>query len=85
LDRRQGREGGRGDHRLDPVPFPADDETPTPPADDQHSRMWHAQNGRGCTGERDRGSTTAIGPRMTGRGITASPSRMPLDAGGMGA
>jgi len=37
-----------------------------PPADDQHSRQWHAQNGRGGTGERDRGSTT-------GRGIIASP------------
>ena len=36
------------------------------------------------TGERDRGSTTATGPRTTGQGITASlpPHRMPLDAEG---
>jgi len=63
----------RGCHRRDPAPFPADDGTPTPPADDQHSRQWHAQNDRWeGTGERDRGSTTAIGPLTTGRGITAS-------------
>jgi len=31
-------------------------------------------------GERDRGSATAIGPRTTGRGITASP--FPLDTAG---
>jgi len=73
LDRRRGREGGRGDHRTDPAPFPADDGTPTPPADDQHSRQWHAQNGWGVPGELDRGSTTTIGPRTTGRRITASP------------
>jgi len=76
-----GAKGGRGDHRPDPAPFPADDGTPTPPADDQHSRQWHAQNGRGGTGERDRGSTTAIGHRATGRGITAFP---PSDAAGRG-
>ena len=46
MDRRRGREGGRGDHRPDPAPFPADDGTPTLPADDQHSRQWHAQNGQ---------------------------------------
>jgi len=45
-----GAKGGRGDHRPDPVPFPADDGTPTPPADDQHSRQWHAQNSRGGYG-----------------------------------
>jgi len=66
--------GGRGDHRPDPALFPADDGTPTPPADDQHSRQWRAQNGRGeGTGERDRESATAIGPRTTGQGIAASP------------
>jgi len=41
-----GARRGRGDHRPDPAPFPTDDGTPTPPADDQHSRQWHAQNGR---------------------------------------
>jgi len=41
----------------------------SPPADDQHSRQLFAQNGRG---ESDRGSATAIGPRTTSRGITAS-------------
>jgi len=52
---------------------------PSPPADDQHSRQWRAQNGRGeGTGERDRGSATANGPRMMGRGITPS-RRTPLD------
>jgi len=71
---------GGGDHRSDPAPFPADDGTPSPPADDQHSRQWRAQNDRGeGTGERDRGSATAIGPRTTGRGITASH---PSDAAG---
>ena len=57
FDHRRGARRG-GDHRSDPAPFPADDGTPTPPADDQHSRQWHTQNGRGDTGERDRGSTT---------------------------
>jgi len=71
-----GARRGRGDHRLDPAPFPADDGTPSPPADDQHSRQWRAQNGRG---ERDRGSATAIGPQTTGQGITASPRRTSLD------
>ena len=67
-----GARRGRGDHRPDPAPFPADDGTPSPPADDQHSRQWCTQNGQGGGyGDRDRGSTTAIGPRMTGRGITA--------------
>ena len=48
---------GRGDHWLDP----ADDGTPSPPADDRHSGQWRTQNGRGKgTGERDRGSATAI-------------------------
>ena len=43
---------GRGDHRLDPASFPADDGTPSPPAGDQHSRQWRTQNGRGsATGE----------------------------------
>jgi len=80
LDRRREREGGRGDHRPDPAPFLADDGTPSLPADDQHSRQWRAQNGRGrVRGERDRGSATAIGPRTTGRGITASP---PSDTAG---
>jgi len=57
-----GAMGGRGDHRPDQAPFPADDGTPTPPADDQHSRQWHAQNGRGggirgsVTGEAQRPS-----------------------------
>jgi len=49
LDRRRRREGGRGDHRQDPAPFPdqapdpapfpANDGTPTPPADDQQSAV----------------------------------------------
>ena len=63
----------RGCHRPDPAPFPADDGTPTPPADDQHSRQWRAQNGgglrRSVTGEAQRPSA----PRTTGQGITASP------------
>jgi len=41
--------------------------------------------GGGGTGERDWGSTMAIGPWTTGRGNTASPHQTPLDAGGMGA
>jgi len=72
---------GRGDHRPYPAPFPADDGTPSPPADDLHSRQWRAQNGRGeGYGGGDQGSAPAIGPRTTGREITASPSgRTPLD------
>ena len=38
------RRRGGGDHRPDPAPFPADDGTPSPPADDQHSRQWRTQN-----------------------------------------
>ena len=72
-----GARRGRGDHQPDPAPFPADDGTSSPPADDQHSQQWHTQNGRGVWG-----STTAIGPRTTGRGITASPP--PSDAAGRG-
>jgi len=55
-----GAKGG-GDHRPDPAPFLADDGTPSPPADDQHSWQWRAQNGRG-KGDRNRGSATAIAP-----------------------
>jgi len=66
------RRGGGGDPRPDPAPFPADDRTPSPPADDRHSGQRRARNGRGrVRGERDRGSAMAIGPRTTGRGITA--------------
>ena len=66
-----GAKGG-GDYRPDPAPFPANDGTPSPPADDRHSGRWRTQNGRGeGTGKRDRGSATAIGPWTTGRGITA--------------
>jgi len=39
-----------GGHRPDPEPFPVNDGTPLPPADDQHSRQWRAHNGRGGTG-----------------------------------
>jgi len=54
--------GAGGDHRPDPAPFPADDRTPSPPAYEQHSRQWRAENGWGeGTGERDSGSATAIG------------------------
>jgi len=51
-----GARRGRGDHRPDAAPFPADDGTPSPPLDYQHSRQWRAQNGRGgrVLGERDR-------------------------------
>ena len=54
--------------------------TPLPPADDQHSRQWRAQNGRRgyrgiATGEAQRPSA----PRTTGRGITASALQTPLD------
>ena len=62
---------GRGDHRPDWAPFLADNGIPSPPADDQHSRQWRTQN--------DRGSATAIGPRTTGQGITASPHQTSLD------
>jgi len=86
-----GARRGRGDHQLDPAPFPVDAGTPLAPAEDQHSRQWRAQNGRGgYGGERNLGSAMAIGPRTTGQGIT---SRLPSDAarqlvdvaGGMGA
>ena len=63
---------GRGDHRLDPASFPADDGTPSPPAGDQHSRQWRTQNGRGGTGK-------CNGLRTTGRGITPSPHQTSLD------
>jgi len=43
-----------GDHQPDPAPFPADDRTPSPPAYEQHSRQWRAENGWG----RVRGSAT---------------------------
>jgi len=82
-----GREGGRGDHRPDPAPFPAKDRTPTPPADDQHSRQWHAQNGRG-EGVRRSVTGEAQRPSAPGRRAGESPPttrRTPLDAGGMGA
>ena len=69
----------RGCHRPDPAPFPADDGTPTPPADDQHSRQWRAQNGgglrRSVTGEAQR-------PSAPGRRAGESPPpprRTPLD------
>jgi len=76
----EGGGGGGGDRRPDLAPFPANDGTPLPPADGRHSGRWRTQNGWGeGTGERDRGSATAIGPWTTGRGITASPCRTPLD------
>ena len=52
-----------------------------------HRRLWtismpavalQKRPGEG-TGEHDRGSAVVIGPRTTGRGITASPRRTPLD------
>ena len=62
---------GRGDHRPDPAPFP----------DDQHRpAVACSKRSGGGYGERDRGSATAIGPRTTGRGITASP--LPSDTAG---
>ena len=81
MDRRRGREGWRGDHRPDPAPFLADDGTP--------SRLRTINIAGSCAlktvrvsvrGERDQGSATAIGPRTTGRGITASP--LPSDTAG---
>jgi len=66
---------GRGNRRPDPAPFPANDGTPSLPADDRHSGRWRDQNCRGrVRGERDRGTVMAISPRTTGRGITAPPS-----------
>ena len=70
----------RGCHRLDPAPFPADDGTPSAPADDQHSRQWCAQNGRG----RVRGSSTGEAQRPSAPGRRArksppTPRRTPLD------
>jgi len=71
----------RGCHRPDPAPFPADDGTPTPPADDQHSRQWRAQNGgglrRSVTGEAQR-------PSAPGRRARESPPPPPSDAAGCG-
>jgi len=73
------RRGGRN-HRPDPAPFPADDGTPSPPADDQHRRQWRAPMGRGRVWwERNWGSATAIGPQTMGWRITASPHRTSLD------
>ena len=60
---------GRGDHWPDLAPSPADNGTPSPPADNRRSSRWCTQNGRGGDWE----SATAIGPRTTGQGITASP------------
>jgi len=58
-----GHEGRGGDRRPDPAPFPADDRTPSLPADDRHSGRWRTQNGRGRVWEeRDRRSAMAIGP-----------------------
>ena len=60
MDRRRGREGGGaiiGQTRRRSRTI-------------NIGRQLRAQNGRG---KRDRGSATAIGPRTTGRGITASP------------
>ena len=63
-----GARRGRGDHRPDPAPFPADDRTP--------SRLRTINTAGSCAlktvrgrvrGESDRGSATAIGPRTTGR------------------
>jgi len=62
---------GGGDHWPDPAPFPADDGTPSPPADDQHSRQWRAHNGRWeVMGERDRGRQR---PSARGRRAGESP------------
>ena len=44
-----GARRGRGDHRPNPAPFPADDGTQSPPVDDRHSGRWRTQNGRGST------------------------------------
>ena len=41
------RRGKGGVHRLDPALFPADDGTPSPPADHRHSGRCRTQNGRG--------------------------------------
>jgi len=35
---------GGGHHWPAPMPFPSDGRTPTPPADDRHSRRWCARN-----------------------------------------
>jgi len=74
LDRRRGHEGWRGDHRPDPAPFPADDGTPPRlrTISIAGSCALKTVRGEGTGGER-RGSATAIGPRTTGREITASP------------
>ena len=62
-----GARRGRGDYRPDPAPFP----------DDQHrpAVACSKRSGGGYGG-----SATAIGPRTTGRGITASP--LPSDTAG---
>jgi len=63
----EGGGGGGGDRRPDLAPFPANDGTPSPPADDRHSGRWCAQNGRGegTEGARsgNQGSAMATGPR----------------------
>ena len=64
MDRRRGREGWRGDYRPDPAPFPADDGTPLPPADDEHCRQLRAQNGQGG----GYGAEREIANRMLGVG-----------------
>jgi len=72
-----GVQRGRGDHRLDPASFPTDDGTPSPPAGDQHSRQWRAQNGRGGYGGVRPGKCNGL--QTTGWGITASPHQTSLD------
>ena len=75
-----GARRGEGRSSADPAPFPADDGTPSAPADDQHSRQWCAQNGRG----RVRGSATGKVQRPSAprRRVVESPPpprRTPLD------
>jgi len=71
----EGGGGGGGDRRPDLAPFPANDGTPSPPADDRHSGRWRAQNGRGrVRRERDRGIREAQWPPAPGPGNHLPPS-----------
>ena len=55
-------EGGRGDHRPDPPPFPADDGTPSPPADINIAGSGASKTaGVEGMGERDWGMQRIIG------------------------
>ena len=73
-----GARGGGAIAGRFPAPLLADAGTPSPPADDLHSRWWCTRNiakrlVRESTGEHDWGSTVAIGPRTMGRGIATPP------------